>query len=52
MLNRTRAADPFRGMRPHFPFSEAGIAEAVGSTRTMRLVKAPVVPRLELTQQS
>jgi threonine dehydrogenase-like Zn-dependent dehydrogenase len=48
MLNRARSRYPFREMQTHFPFTEAGIAEAVASAREMRCVKATVVPRADL----
>jgi hypothetical protein len=35
-------------MQTHFPFTEAGIADAVASAREMRCVKATVVPRADL----
>jgi threonine dehydrogenase-like Zn-dependent dehydrogenase len=48
MLNRARGRYPFRDMQTHFPFTEAGIADAVASAREMRCVKATVVPRPDL----
>jgi threonine dehydrogenase-like Zn-dependent dehydrogenase len=50
MLNRARDRYPFRDMQTHFPFTEAGIAEAVASARDMRCVKATVVPRPDLLE--
>jgi len=48
MLARARARYPFREMQTNFPFTEAGIADAIASARAMRCVKATVVPRPDL----
>lgn len=44
MLDRSRARYPFREMQAWFPFSEAGISEAIAAARAMRCVKATIVP--------
>lgn len=44
MLDRARARYPFREMQAWFPFSEAGITEAIAAARAMRCVKATIVP--------
>ncbi len=44
MLNRDRDRYPFREMQTRFPFSEAGIAQAIDDARAMRCVKATIVP--------
>jgi threonine dehydrogenase-like Zn-dependent dehydrogenase len=48
MLDRARNRYPFRDMQTHFPFTEAGIADAVAGAREMRCVKATIVPRPDL----
>ncbi|HUA77575.1 MAG TPA: zinc-binding dehydrogenase [Acetobacteraceae bacterium] len=44
MLDRARERYPFREMQSWFPFTEAGIAEAIDAARAMRCVKATIVP--------
>ncbi|MDA8052433.1 MAG: zinc-binding dehydrogenase [Rhodospirillales bacterium] len=44
MLDRARARYPFREMQAWFPFSEAGMSEAIAAARAMRCVKATIVP--------
>jgi threonine dehydrogenase-like Zn-dependent dehydrogenase len=51
MLDRTRSSYPWYSMQDLFPFSEEGIAEAIESARTMRSVKATIVPRPDLIER-
>jgi threonine dehydrogenase-like Zn-dependent dehydrogenase len=44
MLDRARDRYPWRRMQTRFPFTEAGVAEAVQSAMEMRCVKATIVP--------
>ena len=44
MLDRARDRYPFREMQAWFPFSEAGIGDAIAAARAMRCVKATIVP--------
>jgi threonine dehydrogenase-like Zn-dependent dehydrogenase len=44
MLDRVRDKYPFRELQMRFPFTEAGIMDAVNAARQMRCVKATIVP--------
>ena len=44
MLDRARDRYPWRRMQTEFPFSEAGVTEAVQSAMAMRCVKATILP--------
>lgn len=48
MLDRARDRYPWYEMQTPFPFSEAGIADAVGAAVAMRSVKSMIVPGPEL----
>lgn len=43
MLDRARHRYPFRELQTHFPFSEAGIQDAIDTANTMGCVKATLV---------
>jgi hypothetical protein len=44
MLDRARERYPWYEMQTLFPFSEAGLAEAIGAAMAMRTVKSTIVP--------
>ncbi|HEX6111272.1 MAG TPA: hypothetical protein VFZ10_03125 [Geminicoccaceae bacterium] len=44
MLDRARERYPWYEMQTLFPFSEAGLADAIGAAIAMRTVKSTVVP--------
>ena len=44
MLDRTRDRYPWHRIQTQFPFSEAGLADAIESAMSMRCVKATIVP--------
>ena len=44
MLDRARDRYPWYEMQTLFPFSEAGLAEAIGAAMAMRTVKSTIVP--------
>ena len=48
MLDRARDRYPWRQMQTEFPFTEAGVAEAVESAMTMRSVKATILPNSDI----
>ena len=48
MLDRASGRYPFREVQAWFPFSEAGISDAIEAAREMRCVKATIVPDAEL----
>lgn len=48
MLDRARDRFPWRRMQTEFPFTEAGVAEAVQSAMSMRCVKATILPNATL----
>ena len=44
MLDRARARYPWYDMQTLFPFTEAGVAEAIAAAMAMRTVKSTIVP--------
>jgi len=48
VLHRARDRYPFDKLQSRFPFSEAGITEAIESAMAMRVVKATIVPNADL----
>jgi threonine dehydrogenase-like Zn-dependent dehydrogenase len=48
MLDRARDRYPWYEMQTLFPFSEAGLAEAIGAAMAMRTVKSTIVPFADL----
>ena len=48
MLDRARDRYPWRRMQTEFPFTEAGVAEAVQCAMTMRCVKATILPNADI----
>jgi threonine dehydrogenase-like Zn-dependent dehydrogenase len=44
MLDRARERYPWYEMQTLFPFSEAGLADAIGAAMAMRTVKSTIVP--------
>jgi threonine dehydrogenase-like Zn-dependent dehydrogenase len=48
MLHRARDRYPFDKLQSRFPFSEAGIAEAIEGAMAMRVVKATIVPNVDI----
>ncbi len=48
MLDVARDRYPWAEMQTLFPFTEAGVAEAIDAAMAMRAVKATIVPRREL----
>ncbi len=48
MLDKARDRYPWRSMQTLFPFTEAGVADAIAAATEMRAVKATIVPDAEL----
>lgn len=48
MIDRVQDKYPFRELQMRFPFTEAGIMDAVNAAREMRCVKATIVPHPEI----
>ena len=51
MLDRARDRYPWYEMQTLFPFSEAGLADAIGEAMAMRTVKSTIVPFEDLGTQ-
>jgi len=52
MLDRARDRYPWADMQTRFPFSQAGIAEAIDAAIGMRSVKSTIVPAPELVEDA
>jgi threonine dehydrogenase-like Zn-dependent dehydrogenase len=52
MLDRARERYPWYEMQTLFPFTEAGVAEAIGAAMAMRTVKSTIVPFEDLASLS
>jgi hypothetical protein len=48
MLDRARDRFPWTDMQTLFPFTEAGVSEAIASAIAMKSVKATIAPYPEL----
>jgi hypothetical protein len=44
MLDRARPRYPWYEMQTLFPFTEAGVSDAIGAALAMRTVKSTIVP--------
>ncbi len=50
LLHRTRERYPYRELQTRFPFSEAGIQEAIDAANAMRCVKATIVVNADIVE--